>query len=100
MSDLQTCRICHDSNYELQNHKYGMVRYSVRSSVHYECGLKRWGRDFFAKLRVDQLEKIPFMAAQDAGLLDDLRHEIECRRSIGHPAKHLNNSLVPILEPR
>lgn len=73
MPDLQTCRICGDSNYERTGHKYGLVRYSVRSSVHYDCGLKRWGVAFFGKLRLDQLRQFPFMAAVDAGLMDQLK---------------------------
>jgi hypothetical protein len=74
---LQTCRLCGVSNFE--PHKYPLIRYGRRHSAHADCGLDRWGAKFFDRLRRDQLESFPALAAIDAGLEAELRQVIAGR---------------------
>lgn len=76
---LQTCRLCGDSNFEQRNHKYPLIRYSTRASAHADCGLSRWGAQFFARLTTFQLQQFPIFAAIDAGLETELRAAIANR---------------------
>jgi len=63
---MSTCRICGKAEYD---HDYNLVRYSIRHSVHTDCGLKKWGADFFDKLTPWQCEnQLPFLLVKKMGL--------------------------------
>ena len=73
-----TCRLCGDSEYD-KGHKYPIIHYATRHNVHVDCGLKRWGADFFDRLHTNQLRQFPALAAADFGLLETLIAEIDKR---------------------
>ncbi len=70
MRYYNTCRVCSKCTYE--KHRYGMVKFGPRHWAHADCGLQRYGVKFLDKLSPHQIASFPFMAAQDAGMLDDL----------------------------
>lgn len=72
-----TCRLCKKADYE--PHKYPMIRYAVRHNAHADCALRRWGKEFFARLTPWQLKQFPALAAHECGLLPTLVDAIEER---------------------
>lgn len=67
---LNTCRLCRRTSYD--RHRYPLIKYGPRHYAHADCGLRKWGKDFFVKLPRHELEAFPALAAADAGLLDHL----------------------------
>lgn len=67
--DLKHCRHCHMSNYDYDHPaaKSAWVRVGPRHSVHLKCAVEKQGFKFFERLRLHQLEHLPFFEIQDLG---------------------------------
>lgn len=66
---MNTCRFCKGFTEE----RYPLVKYGVRHYAHADCGLKNLGEKFLDKLSRFQISKFPYRAAQEFGLLDNLK---------------------------
>ena len=68
---MATCRVCGKSEYE--QHRFKLVKYSTRHYAHADCALEKWGAAFFDRLTPWQVaHQFPYMAAREAGLVDEL----------------------------
>lgn len=67
---MNACRLCTPAPILS---KYGEpFKYSARHYAHVECGLERWGADFFDRLTVQQLRDFPYFAARQFGLVEEI----------------------------
>ncbi len=63
-----TCKICHD----WKPNRFGdvAVRYSARANAHFDCFLRKHGREGFLKLRRYTQEKFPWKLVLEYKLED------------------------------
>lgn len=69
MRTLNHCRLCRKSNYDSVE---DLIKYGTRHYVHGSCAIKQWGPKLFERIADHQLGKLPYLALEDAGLLDEV----------------------------
>lgn len=69
-----TCRLCHKFDEHL-------VRYGIRHYAHADCGLQKWGAQFFNKLSQYECEQFPAMVASRHKLLPALEARLASLRA-------------------
>lgn len=67
---MNTCRVCHETDEPL-------FKYSVRHYAHIDCGLKKWGAEFFDMLPAFQLKNLPYMPIVNAELTKEYHAKLE-----------------------
>lgn len=73
-----SCRLCRTPEYRSAHR---LIKYGPRHWGCPPCLLKRFGRELFQKLPTWQLEKLPAMVIDEAGLFDELMAELNRRRA-------------------
>ena len=64
------------------------VRYGPRHHAHLDCGVARLGADdFVAKISTTDLENLPFIHLRRAGLLDQVKAELDRREQAWREAR-------------
>lgn len=73
---MSTCRLCT----AFDNRR--LFKYSTRHYCHAECGLKKWGAEFFNMIPAHMLPQLPALAVSNAGLYEQLTAKIETNRNL------------------
>jgi len=66
---MSTCRLCGDWTEQSGN---PLVKYGIRHYCHIECGLKKWGSEFFDKLSYWQCMNLPYLTISKMGFRKEL----------------------------
>ena len=75
---MNACRLCTPAPIRS---KYGApFKYGPRHYAHAECGLRKWGAEFFDKLSAAQLGDFPYFAAVEFGVTAELTERSARRR--------------------
>ena len=69
---MMICRFC--KKHHTEDHKYKhLFVYGPRHNAHADCGLKAKGSDFLHMIGRWQLLRFPYLAAEEAGYLEELK---------------------------